>query len=79
MLELYNAFCSKYPIVTIEDPFEQDDWDPCTKLTAEGICQVGARWAGLGWVCGCGCGWGRAPAAWWHHLPGRALWLCGMG
>lgn len=40
MLELYKDFCHKYPIVTIEDPFEQDDWDPCAELTAENICQV---------------------------------------
>ncbi|GIL47394.1 hypothetical protein Vafri_4219 [Volvox africanus] len=40
LLELYKEFCHKYPIVTIEDPFEQDDWEPCGKLTAEGICQV---------------------------------------
>lgn len=29
-----------YPIITIEDPFDQDDWDNVTKLTLEGICQV---------------------------------------
>nr|QKY15213.1 enolase 1 (ENO1) [Polytomella parva]CBX25212.2 2-phosphoglycerate dehydratase [Polytomella sp. Pringsheim 198.80] len=40
MLELYNEFCSKYPVVTIEDPFEQDDWEPAKTLTTEGICQV---------------------------------------
>ncbi|KAG2445663.1 hypothetical protein HXX76_000272 [Chlamydomonas incerta] len=40
MLELYNEFCKKYPVISIEDPFEQDDWEPCAKLTAENICQV---------------------------------------
>lgn len=43
LLDLYKDFCSKYPIVSIEDPFEQDDWDPATQLTAEGICQVRTR------------------------------------
>lgn len=52
MLELYGEFCTKYPVVTIEDPFEQDDWDPATKLTAEGICQVGRGPEGLEWRCG---------------------------
>lgn len=40
MLDLYKEFCSKYPIITIEDPFEQDDWEPAAALTAENICQV---------------------------------------
>lgn len=40
MLELYNEFCKKYPVISIEDPFEQDDWEPCAKLTTENICQV---------------------------------------
>jgi enolase len=40
MLELYREFCSKYPIITIEDPFEQDDWEPATAMTGENICQV---------------------------------------
>jgi enolase len=26
LMELYESFASKYPIVSIEDPFEQDDW-----------------------------------------------------
>jgi enolase len=24
---IYADLCSKYPIVSIEDPFDQDDWD----------------------------------------------------
>jgi enolase len=27
LASLYLDFCSKYPIVSIEDPFDQDDWD----------------------------------------------------
>jgi enolase len=40
LLEMYKDFCTKFPIISIEDPFEQDDWDPCTQLTEAGICQV---------------------------------------
>jgi hypothetical protein len=27
MLELYKGFVDHYGVVTIEDPYEQDDWD----------------------------------------------------
>lgn len=40
MLDMYKEFCSKYGVVTIEDPFEQDDWEPAVTLTAENVCQV---------------------------------------
>lgn len=33
--ELYESFASSYPIVSIEDPFDQDDWAAYTKLTAK--------------------------------------------
>ena len=52
LLDLYKEFCAKYPIVTIEDPFEQDDWEPAVQMTADNICQVGrmtATWRRLGW------------------------------
>ena len=32
--KLYEGFCAKYPIVSIEDPFEQDDWDNWAAITA---------------------------------------------
>mmetsp|Transcript_658 Transcript_658/g.685 ORF Transcript_658/g.685 Transcript_658/m.685 type:complete len:457 (+) Transcript_658:84-1454(+) len=32
---LYKDLIKKYPIVTIEDPYEQDDWDHYTTFTAE--------------------------------------------
>eukprot|EP00741_Cyanophora_paradoxa_P008165 tig00001265_g7902.t1 len=35
MVELYSSFISKYPIISIEDPFDQDDWETYTKLTAK--------------------------------------------
>jgi len=32
---VYKSFVSDYPIVSIEDPFDQDDWTTYAKLTAE--------------------------------------------
>jgi len=33
--DMYKDFCSKYPLVSIEDPFDQDDWEFYTKMTSE--------------------------------------------
>ena len=33
MIQLYQDFCAKYPIVSIEDPFDQDDFDNTAELT----------------------------------------------
>ncbi|XP_009764205.1 enolase-like [Nicotiana sylvestris] len=33
--DLYKTFVSEYPIVSIEDPFDQDDWETYAKLTTE--------------------------------------------
>lgn len=35
MIELYKDFIRNYDIVSIEDPFDQDDWTSYPKLTAE--------------------------------------------
>ncbi len=49
MLDIYREFCTKYPMISIEDPFEQDDWEPATVLTSENICQVrGGEGGGAG-------------------------------
>eukprot|EP00249_Psilotum_nudum_P004729 c18235_g1_i1 orf=88-1515(+) len=40
MIELYKELCTDYPIVSIEDPFDQDDWENTKALTSSGICQV---------------------------------------
>jgi len=41
MSEMYKGFCAKYPVVSIEDPFEQDQWEVYTKFTADNSeCQV---------------------------------------
>ncbi|KAK9127643.1 hypothetical protein Syun_016440 [Stephania yunnanensis] len=33
--DLYKSFACEYPIVSIEDPFDQDDWEHYSKLTSE--------------------------------------------
>ena len=40
MVEMYNQFCKNYPVISIEDPFDQDDSASSTKFTAEGVCQA---------------------------------------
>jgi len=44
LIEVYKGFCKDYPVVTIEDPFDQDDWEAYTKFTAMapsmGDCQI---------------------------------------
>ncbi|OAE34165.1 hypothetical protein AXG93_1593s1240 [Marchantia polymorpha subsp. ruderalis] len=40
MIDLYKSFCTEYPIISIEDPFDQDDWENTKALTSLGICQV---------------------------------------
>lgn len=32
--DLYKDLCKKYPIVSIEDPYEQDDWEAYSSFTA---------------------------------------------
>lgn len=42
LFEVYKGFISKYPVVSIEDAFDQDDWDAWTKMNATvGIQLVG--------------------------------------
>ena len=40
MLAMYKEFCADYPVISIEDPFDQDDFENTAALTAEGVCQV---------------------------------------
>jgi enolase len=40
MLDVYGNYCKQYPIITVEDPFDQDDWDHWNQFTQEGLCQV---------------------------------------
>ena len=38
--DVYRGYIKKYPIVSIEDPFDQDDWDSWNKLTASTDIQI---------------------------------------
>ncbi|OMJ19280.1 Enolase [Smittium culicis] len=33
MVAIYEEFAKNYPVVSIEDPFDQDDWEAWTKIT----------------------------------------------
>lgn len=35
LTKIYADFCSKYPMVSIEDPFDQDDWSSYNKMTQQ--------------------------------------------
>ena len=35
MIAFYKMLCEKYPIVTVEDPFDQDDWAHWSAITKE--------------------------------------------
>lgn len=38
--DVYRGYIKKYPIVSIEDPFDQDDWDSWQKLTTSTDIQI---------------------------------------
>lgn len=40
MIEMYKELCTDYPIVSIEDPFDKEDWEHCKYFSSLGICQV---------------------------------------
>ncbi|XP_039223500.1 alpha-enolase isoform X2 [Crotalus tigris] len=40
LADLYKSFVKNYPVVSIEDPFDQDDWPAWKKFTAESGIQV---------------------------------------
>ncbi|KAG2541883.1 cytosolic enolase 3-like [Panicum virgatum] len=40
MIEIYSQLCSEYPLVSIEQPFDKDDWEHSKKLTTLELCQV---------------------------------------
>ena len=35
LADVYKDLCTKYPIISIEDPFDQDDWDGYTSFTSD--------------------------------------------
>ncbi|KAJ4970178.1 hypothetical protein NE237_003277 [Protea cynaroides] len=40
MIELYTQLCADYPIVSIEEPFDKEDWENTKLFSSLGICQV---------------------------------------
>uniref|UniRef100_A0A8C5P987 Enolase n=1 Tax=Leptobrachium leishanense TaxID=445787 RepID=A0A8C5P987_9ANUR len=40
LADLYKGFVKNYPVVSIEDPFDQDDWDAWSKFTGSVDIQV---------------------------------------
>ena len=40
LADLYRSFVKDYPIVSIEDPFDQDDWEAYNKLTSSVSIQI---------------------------------------
>ncbi|XP_073101017.1 cytosolic enolase 3 isoform X1 [Elaeis guineensis] len=40
MVEMYTQLCKEYPVVSIEQPFDKDDWEHTKLFTSLGICQV---------------------------------------
>ena len=42
MIEFYKQLCTEYPIISIEDPLAEDDWDGFVSLTYElgGIIEI---------------------------------------
>jgi len=40
LADLYREFVKEYPIVSIEDPFDQDDWNAWTNLTSSVSIQI---------------------------------------
>lgn len=40
MIKMYEELCAAYPIVSIEDPFDKEDWEHVKRLSDLGLCQV---------------------------------------
>ena len=40
LADLYISLIKKYPIVSVEDPFDQDDWEAWTHFTKESGIQI---------------------------------------
>ncbi|KAM1115454.1 hypothetical protein TB2_038518 [Malus domestica] len=40
MIGMYKELCSEYPIVSVEDPFDKEDWEHTKRFSSLGICQV---------------------------------------
>ncbi|KAK8637581.1 hypothetical protein V6N13_136056 [Hibiscus sabdariffa] len=40
MIQMYKDLCSDYPIASIEDPFDKEDWEHSKRFCGLGLCQV---------------------------------------
>lgn len=40
MIDMYKELCTEYPIVSIEDPFDKEDWEHVKHFSSLGLCQV---------------------------------------
>jgi len=40
LAEMYTKFTKEYPVISIEDPFDQDDWEAWTHFTKESGIQI---------------------------------------
>ncbi|KAF7816050.1 cytosolic enolase 3 [Senna tora] len=40
MIELYKELCNEYPIISIEDPFDKEDWEHIKYFSSLELCQV---------------------------------------
>lgn len=40
MIELYKELCTDYPIASIQDPFDKEDWEHVKYFASLGLCQV---------------------------------------
>ncbi|PKI66478.1 hypothetical protein CRG98_013134 [Punica granatum] len=40
MIDMYKELCSDYPIESIEDPFDKEDWEHTKYFSSLDICQV---------------------------------------
>lgn len=40
MIDMYKELCTDYPIASIEDPFDKEDWEHAKYFSNLGICQV---------------------------------------
>ncbi|KAK1270258.1 Cytosolic enolase 3 [Acorus gramineus] len=40
LIKIYTQLCTDYPLVSIEQPFDKDDWEHAKQFSDLGICQV---------------------------------------
>ncbi|CAN1150674.1 Cytosolic enolase 3 [Linum perenne] len=40
MIEMYKELCAEYQIVSVEDPFDKEDWEHIKYFSSLGLCQV---------------------------------------